>query len=458
VDTTVSADTSLRPGATDVLINADSVCACRKGKSITLGDCVNFCSENYDDQESLFFDLTLSEAITEDERFGTLNRWCYTEVDTGDEDNLEVNPECTLEVLMDDGSQFDLDVVIPQFGRSLKVNIESIPYGKIAVFRLKVNSNIENAYSSYGQFQKVLNIPSSQTGPLAITTVNRYTCIVSPEIPFGPDGDSVVYDGPWYRIYFYYSVNKWFPVPADAVAGIFCHDYPDGENSYPEDDSPEYPRIEHTTNQFALWNPNDTRFGDVDGNEILEINEILVQLLEARGIFLDENTELFRPFKWLTSPVVDQDGFNADGDEAAQTLGFMLMPFVDEDTNEVFCPDSETMAQYDSPLLEELEAFIPETEGLYMGKEEDPGGSPADQDVYTFLPEGTLEGRWWYTQPDGTKVPATKDDFINRTLYFYFPTNTADPLTKELHQTVFRVTKGGSSSFGNMMIGCVPKI
>jgi hypothetical protein len=414
-------------------------------------------------EEKLFVEFILGPEITENPAFapagsttgkGTLYGWCTNELSEED-----VNPNCTVEIVNPEGEVMSADVIIPTYGKTAEINISALPYNVNYRFYLKVNSADPkgSAISPTQQFVKNIPIAPHQVGPLAITSVSRYTCMISPNIELST-GELIMQE--FYRLFFYYSSSE-YPLPVSPdLPTVICHDKPANLVEYPREDEATYPRIENQPNEFALWHPKvDSRFFDYDENGIVDMNDILANRLRARNID-PANLEFFRPFEWLTSPTSDDSGNSETG---GVNLGFILMPFKSPGSfgapPAIFCPSVENNLLYSHPILDELASFIQDTEPLYMGKEQDNNGA-VDQDHYVFFPESKLKEIWWYQDGNGGPLVQFEDPALLRQkqVGFYFPPYPDEPTVKQSFQTTFYLKEPSGENNGDFAVGCIPKV
>ncbi|MCB9095154.1 MAG: hypothetical protein H6621_08815 [Halobacteriovoraceae bacterium] len=446
-------------------------CACNEGKPIILGNCLNFCADKVDSQDTLYIETILGKSISLNPQLGSLYNWCFKEVISEDGVSSGANPSCVIEAMDSNGSTTSLDVIINPGDNKFTVNLQSLTYDQAYILTLIEQSS--QARSNSIQIKKVKNFPTEPAiGPLGISPVHRYDCHRNYN-QTAAGGEA------FYRLTYFYTVNDPTPLPpgTDTLA-FHCHD----TQLYGPVDGPLFPRLELSYNSFAVWNPTDPRFFDNDANQRYDIHDILQGRLDATGNSNITVPTIFQPINWPNAPLLNNDGSVQEQDaEGAPTMGFIMRAWMDENYKG-YCPNNSHYTSQD-PLFRELGDILGvETEALYFAERMAfsifnlDGTQGVSEPNYLLVKESLIKKIWFYI--DGFdaagnpqyKTP-TDENIRGKTVYFYWPANTVTPTVQSDYQKLYRVKHttdiSDSSSTLNgpipstpphdKRIGCVPK-
>lgn len=452
----------------------DGYCGCKAGVPTTYGDCASFCAANNTADDLFYTSFTVTEAISLTQ-FGSVQGWCSTALKDADGNLQSTNPSCVLNIKDEDGAETDLPLNTQTANsNSIKVNISSLANDKTYILTLKEVTS--GAKSNSIQILKPSSTNAGVLGPLKITPVSQYTCVLRNLSQDDTTGD-VYYDSA-YRLHFYFiESSRPNPIPANT-SNIFCHDI--FNTLYGAVDDRTYPRLEETPGAFSLWDGvTDPRFFDNNGNGNLDANDQIVNKVKDYGYTIPAATNFFLQFSWPSNPTSDSSSSSTN---TASPLGWYMIPWVDQTTFKAYCP---TSTHYNSAnvIFKAMRDIVSvDTEGLYIAMKDGElvsNGStttvgPAD---YLLVRESDIKRVWFYL--NGTSAIAPTDaNVASKTIYFYYPFNFNSPFIKTSTQKTYVVKKaselsnssvsnsGTNSSSGSITtypphdrrIGCIPKL
>ncbi len=461
-DTTVT-----RP--TGAITFKSDFCGCKDGKAVTYGNCSTFCaSKSTGGREILYSSFTVTEAISLG-GFGSVYGWCTTILESEG-----ANPKCLLETKTDDNAITNIDVTPLSGTNSITVDITDLAYDKTLVVTLFENNS--KSRSNSVQFIKFsADTPILTLGPLKNAPISQYSCIWRVA-----ETDSSTGANYWmgmYRQHFYF-LPRLPPAPITAgTSNLICHDI--SNPAYGATDDASYPRLELVQGAFNLWDTNDPRFYDNDGNSILDINDVIVQKTKNFGATIPTTTNFFTKFSWPGSPQLSSDAGNTN-----TNIGYYMYPWIDSTTFKSYCL---TSTHYDSSnaLFKALRDIIGvDTEGLYIAEKPaeavtlSDGTTVAGEKDYILIRETDLKPVWFHLSGTNNTIHTVPTDSTvkDQAVYFYYPVNKTSPYVKTSTQRMYQV-KGadelnnssvsgtGSSSTGtnstypphDRKIGCIPK-
>lgn len=453
-------------------------CACKDGKPVSFGNCSSFCaSKNTSGAEILYANFSTTEAITKS-GLNSVFGWCRANLETDSE-----NPECKLQAKDENNGIIEVDVNIPSNSNSITAAIQdALQFDKTYILTLVEKSS--GAKSNSIQFIKFsTDITLPILGPLKISSINQYTCVVRNYSLDDNTGDYYYEEA--YRLHFYNHPR--FPsktVPL-GMAYFVCHDI----WLYGIQDEARYPRLENQEGAMKFWDETDPRFYDNNGNGIIDINDGIISKIKALGGSVSGTLNLFRKREWYNSDVclsaLEKDsngGGNASLPAQLPVLGYNLPSWIDTNTYRAYCP---TSAHYNSSntLFKALRDFIGvDTEAFYAGAKflnTTSAVGPCLTDI-VLLRETDIKAVWFYYKNGVPTVP-TDSIIANVPVYFHYPLNKASPYVKSSTQGLFRVQTaaelnavlsgnntptatagptGGSTTFPphDRRLGCVPKL
>ena len=443
----------IRP--TNAIQFKSNVCGCQNTKAITLNNCSQVCAgKNTNNEELLFGEVVLNESVLLNPSLGSLQNWCSIEIGDG-----LLNPGCVAE-LSDGSGKFTLPIKEFTGQSSFTIDIKTLALNQTYVLTLKETTS--GATSGSVQIRKIdPDKEVSTRGPLSIHPATMYTCVSR----FGPSNAASFFSLDYVKFHFYYSPNNPPPtIPNTSDGRFFCHDMLFGE-----EDSPLFPRLEEIPQHFAIWNYRDNRFVDTDGNGKEDINdEIQTRLLDEYSI--SREVKLFSLFKWPNVIAT------SEGDNNLTILGYFMIPFIDTNTGQGFCPDQSRYNGSD-PLFRVLKEYIGvDTEGIYIAEREalaftDEEGErvEAGQDII-FIRETLLKKIWFYYE-DGQHLEPDEITSTSKRIMFYWPADINDPYVRKSTQDIYTIRAASEIGTGNdekdlqtvvrppdKRYGCVPSI
>ena len=395
-------------------------CVCLNGESDSInGNCPAFCNDKNVTLPTLFATASLGPDIELNDLFGPrgrLNGWCNNEIPDGN-----INPSCILEAVDDIGQIRSIDVSVSPDQSTFTAVVQDLPRDQTFILRLVERSS----GSSSNAFQVRRKLPSSPTPPeeiLLTEPVNLYSCLNTASLG---DPPNILFTAE--QLFTYNESNRPQALPPSAPLGqvpnIYCHDIIANDTF----DSPAFPRLNLRNEHFRIWNSADPRFFDLDGNNSLDVNDTIQQrVTSAPYNFLSSNIVVFTEFNWPNSPL----------NTVSPTQGYVIIPFVDSVSNDVFCPNQNFYNNFDENNPSSFDALMEivgdligvDTEALYLAKKEpeifqDGGGNPIPApDSFMPIREGLLQNIGIFFLNNGQAVQAQSDaDFRNRTIHFYWP-------------------------------------
>lgn len=441
-------------------------CGCKDGKPVTYGNCTTFCNgKATNGREILYASFNVTEQISLG-GFGSVYGWCTTIID-----EEGANPKCYLETKDDQNTIKNQEATALPGTNSVTVDITDLSYDKTLVVTLFENNS--KARSNSVQFIKFsTDVPLLTLGPLKNAPISQYSCIWRVAETDDSTGDN--YWMGMYRQHFYF-LPRLPPAPiTPGTSNLICHDI--FNPTYGSADDASYPRLELVQGAFNLWDTNDPRFYDNNGNGLTDINEVIVQKTKNFGATIPASTNFFTKFSWPGSPQLSEDAGNTN-----VNIGYYMYPWIDSNTFKSYCL---TSTHYDSnnALFKALRDIIGvDTEGLYIAEKPaeavtlSDGTIVAGEKDYILIRESEVKPVWFHLNNQVHTVP--NDNTIKGdAVYFYYPINKNSPFVKTSTQRMYQV-KGadelnnsnvsgtGSNSTGantnypphDRKIGCIPK-
>ncbi|MFY7992118.1 MAG: hypothetical protein ACOVP4_02415 [Bacteriovoracaceae bacterium] len=451
----------------------DGYCGCKAGVPTTFGNCAAFCASNNtaDDLFSASFNVSAAISLT---AFGSVQGWCTTPLKDAAGNLQSTNPSCVLTAKDEDGNEQDLPILTQTANsNSIKANISALNLDKTYILTLKEVTS--GAKSNSIQILKPSPTTSNPLGPLKITPVSQYSCILRNLSQDDQTGD-IFYENA-YRLHFYFiESDRPNPIPANT-SNIFCHDI--FNTLYGAVDDRTYPRLEETPGVFSLWESvTDPRFFDNNGNGNLDANDQIIKKVKDFGFTIPDATNFFLKFSWPSNPTSD----SSSSTSSASPLGWYMIPWIDQQTFRAYCP---TQTHYNSTnvIFKAMRDIVSvDTEGLYVAMKDgelvNNGGTssvgPAD---YLLIRESDIKRVWFYLNGT-TPIAPTDANVASKTIYFYYPFNFNSPYVKTSTQKTYVVKRASDLSSGNVQnsgtnngngtitgspphdrrIGCVPKL
>jgi hypothetical protein len=229
---------------------------------------------------------------------------------------------------------------------------------------------------------------------------------------------------------------------------------------------------------FSVWDINDPRFADTDGNGKEDINDILQRrLFNEYGV--NTPLKIFGVLNWPNVIPFPTGGSSSSSSGTAPKMGYFMQPWVNSQTGTGFCP---TQAHYNGsdPVFRVMKEHIGvDTEGMFLSEREplviansDGTLASAPPDVM-IIRENLLKKIWFYFENGRHFVP---DDFsaANKTIMFYWPPDLQNPYTRKSTQFIYTIRSpetigqaaGGGSGSGpatsvkppDKRFGCVPSL
>ena len=423
----------IRPSGA-VIIQPD-YCGCKNGEPITIGDCAAICSNSQDSgngQEQLFFNVELTTAITLDiyeDVFG----WCNQEINEN-----ETDVRCAIEVKSESGNLSEINFTPSPGVTSFTTDISGLSFDE--TFRLTLVEKSSGARSTTFQVRKFSELRDPrQNGPLQLMPVNRYACMIVNGGATSEFQDSIQ------RFHlFFNSETRPEPLQETTVGSFFCHDK--GIYGTTPINSP---LLEETTGVFTLWYKDDPRFFSLDGDQIMDINQIIEQEVNLQGASLPETPELFVPLEWQSafddgdsSPGSDASGGDTTVTVVNKELGFYMAAFIDEDNNFTsYCPTRDHYYS-SSPFFKAMrEVIAVDTEALYIAKQ----NNVCD---FILVNESVVSDIWFYTE-NGQHIQPNSQTIRGKQIQFYWPADPSSPFIKKSHQRVYTIKSVSELSGGS---------
>lgn len=442
-------------------------CACAKGKPISIGNCTNICQEksaSSDETKKFFFNVDLTTAITETnllDMFGFCNTL----------DGETSVASCSIEV-KDEAGNVDFNLAFaPGAGKtSFAVDIGALAEDQ--TYRLTIVEAASGARSTTAQLRLTSDlIDDTVGGPLALMPVNQYSCLFRTGSIDSTSGELIVEDVNRFHFYFIPETRP-EPLLQSSLPSVNCYDI-ELYGTTPINS----PLLEESTGSFSVWNKADPRFFDLDGDNVLQIHNLLEQNMRLQGQALSEPPSLFFPLSWPNG-FDDGDTNPSDTDDsttievASGDLGYYMTPFLDSDTFKAYCPKKEHYFSNSALFKAMREVVALDTEGLYAAKQD----NVCD---FLLIKESLLKKIWFYKEA-GEHIEPTNDTITGKKVQFYWPADTNSPFIKKSHQRIYTIKaaseitcgantspeSGGQSGDGvrtnipphDKRIGCIPML
>lgn len=469
-------EAEVRPSG--VITFKDGYCGCKAGKAITYGNCTNFCAQRNTADELFYADFLTTEAISLTS-YGSVQGWCTKPLKDENGETQQSNASCVISYKDEDGNIAELPLETQATNsNSIKLNISSLRYDKTYILTLKEVTS--GAVSNSIQILKPSDTTAGTLGPLKITPVSQYTCMIRNLSQDQSTGDLYYLNA--YRLHYYFIESaRPDPIPVNT-SNIFCHDI--FNTTYGATDDRTFPRLEETPGTFSLWDGvTDPRFFDNNGNSIFDVNEQIINKVKNLGYTIPSTTNFFLKFSWPTGPTLNTG--TGSTTTTAPLLGWYMIPWVDQSvagSYKAYCP---TSAHYNSEnvIFKAMRDIVSvDTEGLYIAMKDGElvntgtttSVGPAD---YILVRETDIKKAWFYMNA-GVPTAPTDANIAGKTIYFYYPFNFSSPYVKTSSQRTYVVKKASelsSSSVSNSgsnnasgaittfpphdrRIGCVPKL
>jgi hypothetical protein len=421
-------------------------CICQAGKSTIISDCQAFCQNKTHQEEYLYAEFVPGVDIITNPQIQNTRGWCTREIlDSTGAPIDGGNPSCRMTYVGNDGSQSFLDSIEWLGNNSLRINVGGRMVEDV-IYILTLQEFSSGAKTNSVQILKGnFDDQPVDLGPLKIAPVNQYTCM-SLGLATVPN-DPTLYIQQAYPLHFYYVNNNTPPTVPPNVLNIYCHDIQNP--AYTRFDKPEYPRLQLIPNIFNFWNQSDPRFYDLNNNQIMDVHEEIQRLVQAKGGSYNPATQpIFFPFSWPNFPYGQipsaPNGDSTGGQSAQQNLGYIMTPWIDQQTFRSYCPN-QSHYYSNNVLFQSLRDLIGvSTEALYMSIKEnevtidDNGNVVLAPNDYLLIREGLLKQIWFYIQ-NGQKFAPTNENVANHTVHFYWPPNPASPFIRQANQRLYTI-------------------
>lgn len=408
-------------------------CACKDTKSIILSNCASFCSnKNTNGAEILFFNFTVSEAISLDSSLQTVSGWCSTPI------GESKNPSCVLEAKGEDGST--VSISFNSTGNKngvFQANIGgNLDFDKTYIVTLKETTS--QAKSNSIQVRKISDNPADTVlGPLEITPVIQYSCILRTLTQDSNNGD-IFYDNA-FRYHFYFTEKtRPDPIPS-GTSNLFCHDIAKLGTT----DDITYPRLEESPGAFSVWNNLDSRFYDLDGTGTMDVNELIQKKVKEQGVTLSSAPNLFLPYPSNVSPIQNTSSGN---NNTGSVLGYYMTPWIDTTTFLAYCPNQSYYYSSNAIFIALRDLVGVDTEGLYVAKREpeaykdSTGATVTATDDFVFVRETEVKKTWFYLKNGLPTQPVNNTTLKNFKILFYYPYDFTSPYVKKSYQRTYTIT------------------
>lgn len=424
-------------------------CVCHNGETLSTNNCAATCSTKTAPEPTLFGSVRVEPEIELNELFVNLQGWCNNDIPN----STLGSPQCQLEIFNGSSTRF---INMSISGNTFTVPMASVDFDIPIIARIRETQSGSNVSSDAFQFSlKEVDDSDLPQGPLRLTPVSRYACAYLTRV-----------NGSFTQVakkhFFFASSNKPASLPPDTDL-IKCHD----KFQFQEDDSILFPRLNLVEQALVLWDQTDIRFNSTNGTEQPDINiEIQDEYRKATND-TSATTNLFFPLTWPNLPT-ELDDFK---DITNANLGFMMLPFLDPNTNRGKCPDRSDY-EGDDPLFRILgEKIGTPTEAIYMAESEPTRDSQGNVifDIM-ILREGDLKEVWFYFENDQFQEP-NEVTAGTKTIHFFFPFDKDNPYIRKSDQKLYTVNfpdqigKGGVQVGVNQGLrapdkrfGCVPAI
>ncbi len=437
-------------------------CSCINGKPDIIANCEATCANKAATTDAiLYVNTTPGPDVALNSKIGNLYNWCSVQLAEEDQ-----SPQCSL-VAYDGTNTINLPVNISAGSNSFNVVVNTLAKNRTWILKLQETRAGSKAQTKEFQIRRIEQ-PTSNTGnigALKITPINQYTCMT-----YGGSVDNLgnIIRTSFARLFYYFASNETpAPIPppgGTAQSTVVCHD----EQKHPGKDSALYDRLEFIPGHISLWDRSDTRFvikaenaGKKTIDKIIQDRLASEYSITSSGTGINLFSEVTFPNRPSTSTTPASNIL----------LGFMMIPFVDGDTGKAYCP---TSVQYNgnSPLLNILGEYLPDTEGLFIAEKE--GETIQQGSTYStvygaiLVKESVLLNYGFYIE-NGLKIRANAASMNTKTIYFYYPTSTTQDALTQGNRRLFTVrtfdTLNGTQVTSNTTtertsdkrIGCIPK-
>ncbi len=455
------------------------ICGCKDGKPVTFGNCITFCASKggTGGLAFLYADFTVTEDISLNPSLENVFNWCNLPLE-GD----TTNPRCQMEAKDETGNVANLEVVPIANSNSVRVDISDLLEDK--TYLLTLFEQNSKAKSDTTQIIKTTEqIDVDLLGTLRVSPVSQYTCIIRDyEMEELPTGGTDYWYSFGYRKHFYYIPRNAPPTLIGNSKDVFCHDIVQKGMK----DNAIFPRLENNPGIFSLWDSMDPRFFDNNGNQIIDITDVIYQKTKNFGGSISKTAKFFNLLPTQFQLVVNNPV--AEGEESSPTtalpLGYYMAPWIDTSTSKSFCLTSEHYNSTNALYKAFRDVIGVDTEGIYIAEKEaetttnSEGDEVPVQKDYLLIRETDLKSVWFHVK-NGVLTKPTDANVANVTTYFYYPLNTLTPFVKSSTQKLYRVKSAaeltaesvpnesnGTSNPGvpgqspphDKKIGCIPKL
>ena len=167
-------DLSVERPSGAVVIQSD-FCGCSQGEPITFGNCEAICDNKPNDEnQTLYFNVELTNEITLDETFGNVFGWCNAQLPDENGEAI-VGTGCVLEIKDENGSTQSI-AFEPENNNSTSFSVDIGGLNDNTTYRVTIVEQTSGATSTTFQFRKFSDLlESRKRGPLQIEPVNRHT-------------------------------------------------------------------------------------------------------------------------------------------------------------------------------------------------------------------------------------------------------------------------------------------
>lgn len=445
-------------------------CGCKDSVPVTLGNCTTICSTKKTSGAGLLFmNFTVGDNISLNSKLQNVNGWCNNPIE-----GEASNPRCVVKAKDDLNNEIILDVESGTTLNSLKVNIDTLADDKAYVITL-VETSSGSKSDSVQVIKFTKDLVLSTLGPLRNAPISQYSCLYRPQFTGGEENSAIFYDIAT-RIHRYF-IPRLPPNPMPYGSDLVCHDF---QNPlYTAIDDLIYPRFENIPGVFNLWDTTDPRFYDNNGNENLDVNDIIIQKAKNFGYTTISPTQSYFQLFPVPQPIASTST-TAPPEETPQSMGYYMSPWIDQTTFRSFCLNS-THYNSSNPLYKAFRDILGvDMEGIYVGIKEaesvfDSQGNvvevPSDQ---IFVRETDLKKVWFYLRNNTIPTAPTETNVAGVAVYFYYPFNFNAPYIRSSTQRryqlkgaldVANVPQGGNNTSGvrtnypphDRKIGCIPK-
>ena len=482
-DTTTAtcvADAVTRPK--DAVFWKDDFCICKDQKAYSSNSCSSFCSTKSTGGLALLYaNFTVGAAISLNTSFNNINGWCTATIAgaTG-------NAGCALAAKDSEGNTKSADLTSIT-NNSIIVNVSDlIAEDKTYQLRLYEKSSCTTSgdpttCASSDIVQTIrysVDVGSTALGVLKNASINQYTCIVKTLTTATTGSVTDVYSDSAYRLHFYFLPSMPPTTVAAGTLNLVCHDpIANGTN-----DSEEFPRLELKTDVFRLWDKLDPRFYDNTGNNVMDVNDIIIQKTKNYGSTITAGTNFFASFTWPGSPTVSTQSGDTTTATASPSIGYYMAPWIDTTTYLSYCLNSTHFSGTNALFRAIGDVVQSDTEGLYVGEKaaetitNSDGTTTTGVKDYILVRETDIKQVWFYLKSSVPTKP-TDANIASNAVYFYYPFNFSTPFVKSSSQRLYRVrgaselsTTSGNTTSGtdsgtktavpphDRRIGCIPKI